>query len=56
MVGGCTYEESITVYETNRNNPGVRVLLGGSTVHNAERYYLYFMYDNPLMHNRVALS
>ncbi|XP_047139616.1 vacuolar protein sorting-associated protein 45 isoform X1 [Hydra vulgaris] len=38
IVGGCTYEESITVFETNRNNPGVRVLLGGSTVHNTESF------------------
>ena len=38
MVGGTTYEEAITVYEMNRNSPGVRVILGGSTVHNTERY------------------
>lgn len=37
MIGGVTYEEAITVYEMNQNNPGVRIILGGSTVHNTKR-------------------
>ena len=37
MIGGTTYEEAITVYETNRSNQGCRVILGGTTIHNTER-------------------
>ncbi|KAG8195172.1 hypothetical protein JTE90_023346 [Oedothorax gibbosus] len=33
-IGGVTYEESLTVYQLNRQALGVRVLLGGTTVHN----------------------
>eukprot|EP00112_Aurelia_sp_Birch-Aquarium-sp1_P005793 Seg1658.2 transcript_id=Seg1658.2/GoldUCD/mRNA.D3Y31 product="Vacuolar protein sorting-associated protein 45" protein_id=Seg1658.2/GoldUCD/D3Y31 len=38
MVGGTTYEEAITVYELNKANPGVRIILGGTTVHNSESF------------------
>lgn len=38
MVGGTTYEEAISVYQTNLNNPGVRVILGGTTFHNTESF------------------
>ena len=37
MIGGVTFEEAITVYEMNQNNPGVRIVLGGNTVHNTKR-------------------
>ena len=37
MVGGTTYEEALAVYELNKANPGVRIILGGTTVHNSER-------------------
>ena len=37
MVGGATYEEALVVYELNKSNPGVRIILGGTTVHNCER-------------------
>ena len=37
MVGGTTYQEALAVYELNKANPGVRIILGGSTVHNSER-------------------
>ena len=37
MIGGVTYEEAITVYEMNQNNPGVRIVLGGSAVHTTKR-------------------
>ena len=37
MVGGATYEEALTVYELNRANPGVRIILGGTAIHNTER-------------------
>eukprot|EP00794_Sanderia_malayensis_P009881 gene9882-10891_t len=38
MVGGITYEEAIVVYELNKANPGVRIVLGGTTIHNAESF------------------
>lgn len=37
VVGGVTYEESLAVQMFNRSNPGVKVLLGGSTIHNCRR-------------------
>lgn len=40
VVGGVTYEESLTVHQLNRssNMGGARVVLGGSTVHNTESF------------------
>ena len=35
VVGGATYEEAKTVAGINAATPGVRVVLGGTTVHNA---------------------
>ncbi|PHH77592.1 hypothetical protein CDD82_3454 [Ophiocordyceps australis] len=35
MVGGCTYEEAKAVAGINASTPGVRIVLGGTTVHNA---------------------
>jgi vacuolar protein sorting-associated protein 45 len=35
MVGGATYEEAKMVAGINATTPGVRVLLGGTSVHNA---------------------
>ena len=38
IVGGVTYEEALTVHMLNRSAPGgVRVVLGGTTVHNTLR-------------------
>lgn len=37
FVGGVTYEESLTVHQINRQGFGVRVLLGGTTIHNFTR-------------------
>ncbi|OXB71315.1 UNVERIFIED_CONTAM: hypothetical protein H355_014462 [Colinus virginianus] len=37
IIGGATYEEALTVYNLNRSNPGVRVVLGGTTIHNTRR-------------------
>lgn len=34
IIGGATYEEALTVYNLNRTTPGVRIVLGGTTVHN----------------------
>ncbi|KAJ8672591.1 hypothetical protein QAD02_003850 [Eretmocerus hayati] len=38
MIGGTTYEESLTVYNLNKQNPGTRIILGGTTVHNFESF------------------
>lgn len=35
IVGGATFEESTKVAEFNNSNPGLRVILGGSCVHNS---------------------
>lgn len=37
VIGGATYEEALTVYNLNRSTPGVRIVLGGTTVHNTKR-------------------
>ncbi|KAF1981809.1 vacuolar protein sorting-associated protein VpsB [Aulographum hederae CBS 113979] len=38
MVGGTTYEEAKMVAQVNASSPGVRVVLGGTTVHNSESF------------------
>ncbi|KAG9480801.1 vacuolar protein sorting-associated protein 45 [Eleutherodactylus coqui] len=38
MVGGATYEEAQTVYNLNRTTPGVRIVLGGTTIHNTKSF------------------
>lgn len=38
IVGGVTYEESLCVHQINLANPGVRVVLGGTTVHNSASF------------------
>ncbi|XP_075699394.1 vacuolar protein sorting-associated protein 45 isoform X2 [Rhinoderma darwinii] len=38
MVGGTTYEEAQTVYNLNRTTPGVRIVLGGTTIHNTKSF------------------
>ncbi|NXM03811.1 VPS45 protein, partial [Tyrannus savana] len=38
LIGGATYEEALAVYNLNRSNPGVRIVLGGTTIHNTKRY------------------
>ncbi|NWR39930.1 VPS45 protein, partial [Tachuris rubrigastra] len=37
LIGGATYEEALAVYNLNRSNPGVRIVLGGTTIHNTKR-------------------
>uniref|UniRef100_A0AAR2KD71 Vacuolar protein sorting-associated protein 45 n=1 Tax=Pygocentrus nattereri TaxID=42514 RepID=A0AAR2KD71_PYGNA len=37
IIGGATYEEALTVYNLNRTMPGVRIVLGGTTIHNTKR-------------------
>ncbi|KAI1398926.1 Sec1-like protein [Hypoxylon fuscum] len=38
VVGGATYEEAKTVAGINASSPGVRVVLGGTSVHNAATF------------------
>lgn len=39
IVGGTTYEESLTVHMLNKNYPGFRLVLGGTTVHNSASFF-----------------
>lgn len=38
VIGGATYEEAQSVYSLNRSTPGVRVVLGGTTIHNTKSF------------------
>jgi hypothetical protein len=38
FVGGCTYAEARVVNEFNLANPGMRVVLGGTAVHNFDTF------------------
>ncbi|KAI0840482.1 Sec1-like protein [Hypoxylon sp. FL0890] len=38
MIGGATYEEAKTVAGINASSPGVRVVLGGTNIHNAATF------------------
>lgn len=38
IVGGATYEEAKMVANLNASTPGVRVVLGGTTIHNASTF------------------
>ncbi|KAF9869350.1 vacuolar protein sorting-associated protein 45 [Colletotrichum karsti] len=38
MVGGATYEEAKMIATINASTPGVRLVLGGTTIHNAATY------------------
>lgn len=39
MIGGATYEEAKTVAALNESTPGVRIVLGGTAVHNADSFW-----------------
>ena len=38
MVGGMTYEEAKMIAGVNETMPGVRIVLGGTTIHNSESF------------------
>ncbi len=40
MVGGVTFEESQTVFDFNKNNPNMRVILGGTSVLNTTGFMM----------------
>jgi len=39
MVGGTTYEEALHIAHLNSSTPSVRVVLGGTTVHNSTSFF-----------------
>jgi vacuolar protein sorting-associated protein 45 len=39
MIGGATYEESLAVHQLNKNNFGVRIVLGGTNIHNSNSFF-----------------
>jgi hypothetical protein len=39
MIGGTTYEEGHAVHQLNKNNFGVRIVLGGTTIHNSSSFF-----------------
>ena len=38
IIGGATYEEAKVVAQINASSPGIRVVLGGSTIHNSSTF------------------
>lgn len=38
IIGGATYEESLTVHTLNKTFPGVNIILGGTTIHNSKSF------------------
>ncbi|CAB3220288.1 unnamed protein product [Arctia plantaginis] len=39
IVGGATYEEALCVHQINQTYSGVRIVLGGTTVHNSTSFF-----------------
>ncbi|XP_063896560.1 vacuolar protein sorting-associated protein 45 [Helicoverpa armigera] len=39
IVGGATYEEAQCVHQINQMYPGVRIVLGGTTIHNSTSFF-----------------
>lgn len=38
MIGGATYEEAKMIAQINASSPGVRVVLGATTIHNSTTF------------------
>lgn len=38
IIGGTTFEEALCVHQMNKATPGVRIVLGGTSVHNFKRH------------------
>ncbi|XP_013378687.1 vacuolar protein sorting-associated protein 45 [Lingula anatina] len=38
MIGGATYEEALAVHNMNKTIPGVRIVLGGTHIHNMKSF------------------
>lgn len=59
MVGGVTYEESLTVHAFNKTYPGTKIILGGTTIHNSKSFLdeiEYVMQNVPRSHTRHLRS
>jgi vacuolar protein sorting-associated protein 45 len=59
MIGGATYEESLAVHQLNKNNFGVRIVLGGTTIHNSSSFFedvQQAMQGVPRRHTRMRNS
>lgn len=39
VIGGTTYEESLTVHSFNKNYPNFNIILGGTTIHNSSSFF-----------------
>jgi hypothetical protein len=37
FLGGLTYDEALIVHDFNASNTGVRIIIGGTTIHNSGR-------------------
>jgi vacuolar protein sorting-associated protein 45 len=48
MVGGATYEEARHIAQINASTAGIRVVYGGTTVHNSVRYVQLSYFTNYL--------
>lgn len=46
MVGGITYNEACVVSEFNKKSPGIRVVLGGTCIHNCESFLKEVLVDS----------
>ncbi len=40
MVGGATYAEAMAIANLNKTTQGVRIILGGTTIHNSKRWVI----------------
>jgi len=38
MLGGTTYEEAASIVAISEQNPGVKIILGGSCIHNSHTF------------------
>jgi vacuolar protein sorting-associated protein 45 len=56
MVGGATYEEAKLVADINNSTPGVRVVLGGTNIHNSTSFLKVSHGKNSLMQDIETAS
>ncbi|VDI09735.1 vacuolar protein sorting-associated protein 45 [Mytilus galloprovincialis] len=38
VIGGTTFEEALAIHTLNRSSPGIRIIIGGTTVHNFKSF------------------
>ncbi|XP_052101318.1 vacuolar protein sorting-associated protein 45-like [Mytilus californianus] len=38
VIGGTTFEEALAIHTLNRSSPGIRIIIGGTTVHNFKNF------------------